>query len=220
MLEKKYSVADFAALVGTTSKTIYQKIGNYSNLPSDEQLKTVREKVKGREVTLISTSTDQIEYYKNLYSKSPVRDGEYYESLTDNDSLKPSVNTNNSAPDYNGAFSATDLYEKLLTLNNEFNDRLEQKNSELIQVNNELAEVRGRQLLLEDKASREGYYINENNKLETEINRYKLWVKILITVIVCFLLITTGFITYSIASKRVTNIPGAVSGSIVDFIGE
>ena len=46
-MEKKFSVADFAELVGTTAKTIYQKIDNYENLPLNEQLTTVKERVKG-----------------------------------------------------------------------------------------------------------------------------------------------------------------------------
>ena len=77
-MEKKFSVADFAELVGTTAKTIYQKIENYENLPVNEQLITVKEKVKGREITFIVTSDEQIAYYKNLYSKNTVNEREYY----------------------------------------------------------------------------------------------------------------------------------------------
>lgn len=57
-MEQKMNVADFAALVGTTSKTIYQKILNNSELPVNEQLVTVKEKVKGRETTLIITNSE------------------------------------------------------------------------------------------------------------------------------------------------------------------
>ena len=73
-MEKKYSVADFAELVGTTAKTIYQKIDNYDNLPVNEQLQTVKEKVKGREVTFIVTDPEQITYYQNLYGKNTVNE--------------------------------------------------------------------------------------------------------------------------------------------------
>lgn len=78
-MEQKMNVADFAALVGTTSKTIYQKILNNSELPVNEQLVTVKEKVKGRETTLIITNSEQIKLYQNLYGKNTVNDGEYYE---------------------------------------------------------------------------------------------------------------------------------------------
>ena len=64
-MERKMNIAEFSALVGTTSKTIYGKINNNGNLPVNEQLKTVKEKVKGREVTLIITNDEQIELYKN-----------------------------------------------------------------------------------------------------------------------------------------------------------
>ena len=88
-MEQKLNIADFAALVGTTSKTIYGKINNPGNLPVIEQLKTVKEKIKGREITLVLTNPEQIEYYKNLYGKDTVNNGEYYETLTDNNSKIP-----------------------------------------------------------------------------------------------------------------------------------
>ena len=67
-MKKKVSVSEFAAEVGTTAKTIYERIKKNSELPLNEQLETVNEKVKGREVTLINTDTDQIEIYKNIYA--------------------------------------------------------------------------------------------------------------------------------------------------------
>lgn len=194
-MERRMNVAEFAALVGTTSKTIYQKISNYSELPVKEQLKTVREKVKGREVTLIVTDSEQIEYYKNLYGKNTVNDGEYYETLTDSNSYKPYNESENIVKNSNNNSFASEVFDKIITVNNEYNDRLQRLTDELITSKSKM-------LLLEDKASREGMYINNINKLEKENNRYKLFNKILITVIVTLLIVITGYITFTLGVNK------------------
>lgn len=192
-MERRMNVAEFAALVGTTAKTIYGKISNYSELPVNEQLKTVREKVKGREVTLIVTDSEQIEYYKNLYSKSPVNEGEYYETLTDNNSYKQYTESENIVKNNNSNSFASEVFDKIITVNNEYNDRLQRLTDELITSKSKM-------LLLEDKASREGIYINEINSLKKENNRYKLYNNLLITVIITLIIVITGYVTFSIGS--------------------
>lgn len=173
-MERKLNVADFATIVGATSKTIYQKISNFDNLPVNERLITVKEKVKGREVTLISTTDEQIEFYKTLYCKNPVNNGEYYETLTECNGLEQVNNFNNNVNNLqqpvnlqSSASFDINVWNQFITVNNDFNERYEQKITELIAVSNELAEVKGRQLLLEDKAGREGLYIKEINDLKT-----------------------------------------------------
>ena len=206
-MERKMNVADFAALVGTTSKTIYQKIDNYDNLPVNEQLNTVKEKIKGREITVILTNSEQIKYYQNLYGKNTVIDGEYYETVTDNNGVKLVNEVQETRKVTNTLEINPDAFDKLMTLNNDYNNRIEQKNDELIKVYNELATVKGRQLLLEDKAGREGYYTNEIKELKKENNRQKLYNKLLITVIGCMLLFFTWFITYNIAVNNHSSNP-------------
>ena len=192
------NVADFAALVGTTSKTIYQKILNHSELPVIEQLETVKEKVKGREVTLIITDSEQIAHYKNLYSKSNVNDGEYYETLTETNGYKQVNNLYETLKTPQTQSMPDDMFDKIITVTNDYNNRLERYNDELIKVYEELSTVKSQQLLLEDKANREGMYINEINELKKENNRSKLFNKLLITVIVGLLLVIIGFIMYNI----------------------
>lgn len=198
-MKKRMSVADFAALVGTTSKTIYQKIENYNNLPVNEQLTTVKEKVKGREVTFIVTSDDQIGIYKNLYRKEIVTEGNYYENVTNNNSYSQVNNSiNNSEPSIN-KHSNPDMFEKLLTLNETYLNRIET-------VTNELMEYKSRSLLLEDKASREGLYLKEINELKTDNEKLKTlskWLQItLITLITLILTVTT---TLLIVNNSVNN---------------
>lgn len=203
-MEQKLNVADFAALVGTTSKTIYQKILNNSELPVNEQLVTVKEKVKGRETTLIITNSEQIKFYQNLYGKNTVNDGEYYEKLTDINSNKPANSSNENLKSGEDMRFNDIFFEKFLTVNKEFNDRYEQKITELIEVNNELAEVKGRQFLLEDKAGREGLYLNEIKELKKDNNRLLKVIYGLFALIVIILLGLTVYVTYNITVNNST----------------
>lgn len=201
------NVAEFAALVGTTSKTIYGKIQNSGELPVNEQLKTVREKIKGREVMLIVTDSEQIEYYKNLYGKNTVNDGEYYETLTDNNGYKLRDEFQEPVKNLISEAFNVDIYDKFITFNENFNNRLEQKNTELMNVYKELSTVKQSQLLLEDKASREGMYINEINDLKKENNRNQLLIKLLITVIVMLFMVIVGYVTFTIGVNNGNSTP-------------
>ncbi|MBQ1769082.1 MAG: hypothetical protein IIZ99_00060 [Turicibacter sp.] len=194
-MERKMTIADFSALVGTTSKTIYGKINNYGNLPVNEKLRTVKEKVKGREVTLIITNDDQIEYYKNLYGKEPVINGEYYETVTDINGNIPVNEIQEPVKVNNSKELLSEMFDKLNTVHNEYNERLQK-------VNDELITYKSKTLLLEDKAGREGYYLNEINELKKVNDRNKLYINVLITVITILLLFITGFITYNYASNK------------------
>ena len=155
-MERKMNIAEFSALVGTTSKTIYGKINNNGNLPVNEQLKTVKEKVKGREVTLIITNDEQIELYKNLYGKDTVINGEYYETVTDINSNSPVNEVQEQVKINHNADLLAEMFDRLNTVHNEYNNRLQQ-------VNDELITYKSKTLLLEDAKGREGYHINEIN---------------------------------------------------------
>lgn len=210
-MERKLMIADFAALVGTTSKTIYQKINKFEELPVNEKLVTVKEKVKGREVTLIITNTDQINYYKNLYSKNSVINGEYYETLTDDNGYKldnninePVKNLQEMVKNANSVHFDINIWNEFITVNKEANNRYEQKVEDYITVCNELAEVKGRQLLLEDKAGREGLYINEIKELKTDNNKVKKDFEKSKYVIMLLLMVIIGLIMYIVMVNNVS----------------
>ena len=198
-MEKKFTVADFAALVGTTSKTIYQKIDNYDNLPINEQLTTVKDRVKGREITLIVTSDEQIAYYKNLYSKDTVNGCNYYENVTNFNGEIPVNENQNTVRNNNFNTSSVDAFDKLMTLNETYLNRIES-------VTNELMEYKSKQLLLEDKAGKEGLYIKEINELKTDNEKLKtsnkrllivltVIISVLLTVLITLLIVNNSFDT-------------------------
>lgn len=208
-MERKLSIAEFASIVGTTTKTIYERIKNNDKLPVKEQLITVKESLNGRQTSVIVTTLEQIEIYKQIYGNFTVKQGEYYESLTDNNSSKTVNNINEPVNANNSNAFNTDLIDKLLTLNEEFNNRLEQKNTELITVNQQLYEYKSKHLLLED---RQGLYLSENKELkaeietkEKEINSKDKLIKWLLTVIIVFIMSLLTVITYFVTVNNVVN---------------
>lgn len=215
-MERKMNVADFAALVGTTSKTIYQKITNFDELPVNERLLTVKEKVKGRETTLIVTTPEQILFYQNLYGKNTVNEGEYYEILTENNGYKPVNNSEDALNNSPVQTSAGDFADRLLRVNEEFNDRYEQKITELLTLHKELAEVKGRQLLLEDKASREGLYINEINELKTNNKELLTFNERLKYVIIGLIMVIMGLIMYFVMVNNLSQPVNNVSETVTN----
>ena len=86
-----------------------------------------------------------------------------------------------------------------MTLNENYLNRIET-------VTNELMEYKSRSLLLEDKASREGLYLKENNELKTENDKLKTlskWLQItLITLITLILSVTTTLLIVNNAKNN------------------
>lgn len=201
-MERKLSVADFATLVGTTSKTIYQRIVNNEELPVNEQLEIVKEKIKGRETTVIITNSAQISLYKEIYGKTSVNNRVYEEILTDDNSYKQVNEVNEPVKINNDNVYNNTIIEQILTLNNEYNNRLERVNDELKTKNEELIRVKSQQLLLEDKAQREGLYLNEINGLKTDNKKLLLVNRLLITVIVILVIGLFVFLTYYFTVKN------------------
>lgn len=204
-MEKKLPVAEFARLVGTTPKTIYERIKVNDKLPVNEQLIVVKERINGRETAVISTNDNQIEIYKDIYCKNTVNIGEYYEDVTVNND-KETVNLYSNEVNYSKSIDNSESFiDKLIKVNEEYNNRIEQKNTELITVQKELLLAKQTQLLLEDKASREGLYLNEISQLKKDNNSKDTVIKWLISVIVVMLLLTFSVITYFVTVNYLVN---------------
>jgi len=172
-MEKKLKISDFAALVGTSQKTVYSRLSNPDNLPVNEQLKSVSEKVRGRETTFIVTSDEQIQLYQKIFNYLPVSEGNYEDNLTYNNS-SPTVNDFHiPSKSFNNNEITVNVLNQIINVNNDLNERYEQKINDYVKVKDELAELKSTQKLLEDKAGREGYYIKEINELEKGNNELK-----------------------------------------------
>ena len=186
-MERKLKVSEFAELVGITSKTVYK-------MESRGEITTVNERVNNRPTTLIITNDEQINYFKNAYSKIPVNNGNYEENVTINND---SMNNNIPSQTANNNEIVQEMFEKIVILNEEYNNRIEK-------LNNELIDSKSKLLLLEDKAGREGLYIKEINELKSENNQLKTdktkVANLLTTVIIILLMVVVGLITYNITT--------------------
>jgi len=186
-MERKLKVSEFAELVGITSKTVYK-------MESRGEITTVNERVNNRPTTLVVTNDEQINNFRNAYSKIPVNNGNYEDNVTINNDT---MNNNNPSQTANNNEFVQEMFEKIVILNEEYNNRIAKLNEELIDSKSKL-------LLLEDKAGREGMYLAEINTLKTENNQLKTdKTKVanqLVAVIIVLLMVVVGLITYNIAT--------------------
>lgn len=208
-MERKMKIGDFAEAVGGSAKSIYERLKKNSELPENERLFTVKEKFKGREITLIVTNDAQINLYKNIYGNSPTLTGNYEEFVTLNNGysqVNESDYIENVAPQ--GTISS-DVFDKLLTLNNEFNDRLERANYELITAKSQL-------LFLEDKNNTaegdkkhwqdEYFKLDKENKVLTkQLEKRNKVLLIVITVLITLSITFIGaLVTFNLSNAKNT----------------
>ena len=161
-----------------------------------EEIITVTEKVNNRPTRLVVTNDEQIKHFRNVYSKTPVNVGNYEDIVTNNNG---SMNVNNSSQSTNNNEVVQEIFEKMVTMNEQYNNRIAKLNEELIDSKSKL-------LFLEDKASREGMYLQEIKELKTEnielkTNKTKV-IHSLIAVIVVLLMVIVGFVTFNVATSE------------------
>ncbi len=208
-MDKKLKVADFAALLGIVPKTVYKMIER-------GEVVTVTERVNNRQTTLIVTDDDQIEEFRKSYSKNQVNVGNYYENVTDSDYSEKLAERNNQVKNSYGTEFVNEVIDKVITLNNGYSEQINEYNNRLERVNEDLITAKSKMLLLEDKAGREGLYINEINGLKTDNNKLKRLIYCLFTVIVIMLLGFTCYLTYNIViAKTATTQPTTENSSAV-----
>lgn len=197
-MEKKLKVADFAALLGIVPKTVYKMIER-------NEVITVSERVNNRQTTLIVTNEEQIENFRKIYGKTQVNNGNCYNSVTENEQsqsvIEGEIVENNT---HNSDF-ANEVIDRIIALNDGYNAQLNEYNNRIQQVNEELITAKSKMLLLEDKAGREGLYLNEINELKEGNKRLKLGLYALITVSVMLLLGLTGYVTYNLTTQKLSS---------------
>lgn len=193
-MDKDLKVSELASIWGASVPTTWNRIRK-------EGLTTFKKKDENnKEVTYVKVSEDILNSYINSSINNlnnNVNNGHYEDILTV-ENLNNNLKNTNIQPEQ--GFTKDDLKDiinTITTINNDNNDRLKTLTDELITY-------KSKTLLLEDKAGREGYYLNEISELKKENNRNKLYNKVLIIVIAVLLLFITGFITYNIAVNKST----------------
>ena len=191
-MEKELKIAELSALWGVSVPTTWNRIRK-------EGLQTfIKKNENNKEVNYVRVSDDVINQYvinDNNNVSNTVNNG-YYEDMLINNNGNNIVK--NPQMQVNKDYSREDLQELITTITNvneSYNNRIET-------LTNRLINAESKQLLLEDKANREGMYINEINGLKKENNRYKLYNNLLITVIVTLIIVITGYITFTIGVNK------------------
>lgn len=229
-MEKKLKVAEFAALIGCREKTVYRLIEN-------DRIKTVKDSYNGRQIVFILTTDEQIEQFKKIYMKNSDNDKKIYDNdinckdiVTENDS---NYYENISQDKYNNGqnLSKSEIVDKIMTFSQGMNEQIlmlnESYNERLQALTSELIEFKSKVPLLEDKANREGYYLNEINQLKTEnekklteINKKAKRNYIILTVIIMILtsilLTISGILFYNYFVLEKNNIPNTINSEKIE----
>lgn len=183
MSEKELKISELANIWAVSVPTTWNRVRK-------EDLKTVKKVDENRkEVNYVIISDEIINKYV-LTVNNNVNNHNYEDMLTDNNINE---NVNNNLKYGNDNISASEMFDKLSTLNKEYNDRLER-------VNEELITYKSKTLLLEDKANREGFYINEINTLKKDNN---LLLKGLITLLIMFIITFVSLIAVVLYHKAI-----------------
>lgn len=191
-MEKKLKVADFAAILGIVPKTVYKMIER-------EEIVTVTEKVNNRLTTLVVTSDAQINELKKIYCKEQVNSGNCYENVTDNNHSVSDIESHSSVKTISNNEFASEVINRIVAINDGYNEQLREYNEQLKNINEELVTAKSKVLFLEDKAGREGLYLNEIDGLKTDVNRLRKVIYVLLLILVIVLLGLTAYITYNVA---------------------
>ena len=171
----RLKASDFAVRVGCTPKTIYDKLKD----PSKYGLVTEIENIGGRKTTFIITSETQINEWQKIYGKSPSQEVIY-------EQVNEVQNT-----------SDIDKYaDRLEKMSDNFHNRL-------MKVNDELVTYKSQVPLLEEKANREGLYLNDIRELKKEKQQQlQLFTYILLGVLLLFT-VTLGFLFYKLQNPTI-----------------
>ena len=196
-MEKKLKISEFAELIGVTAKTAYK-------MESRGEITTVSEKVNNRLTTLVITNDDQIKQFRLIYSKSPFGNGNCEDMLTDN---YETLNNHDSSQSASNNELIQDMFERIITINDEYNNRIAKLNDELITTK---AQV----LLIEDKKNvaegdknhwqKEYFKLDEENKtLNKKLEKSNKTLSLFITVSITLLFTFIGaLLTYNITKEQ------------------
>ncbi len=143
-MDKKLKVAEFATLLGIVPKTVYKMIER-------NEVITVTERVNNRQTTLIVTNNEQIEEFRKNYGKQQINNGNYYNSVTENNQSIPVNNGNEYSNNQNNSNLASEVIDKILTLNDGYYEQLNNYSDKIMSINEELISAKSNLLLLEDK---------------------------------------------------------------------
>lgn len=208
-MEKELKIAELANVWGVSVPTTWNRVKKMGLTTFIKKSET------NKDINYVSISDEQInEYVINVNNNVNNTDNNgYYEDLLNVNNVNNNANAlNNNVVNAENAHimqnSIKDTIETLASLNNDYNERLlkvyEDYNNRLQHVNEELITYKSKTLLLEDKAGREGTYINEINGLRTDNKRLLTSVEKLKYVIITLIMVIMGLVMYLVMVNNVS----------------
>lgn len=213
-MEKELKISELAKLWGCSVPTTWNRINK-------EGLTTIKKKdIDNKNISYVTISDDIIKKYleddfNNVYKGV---NNVYYEDMLKVNNVNNEVykDVNNVYEDIVNAeivhednVSASNIIERLTTLNKDYNEDLkkvyEDYNKDIKELYKELTTYKVSHKLLEDKKASEGYVLQEYNELkkvvknkENIINKKEKTIKWLLSIIIIFIMCFITFITYFI----------------------
>ena len=160
-MEREVKIADLAKLWKISVNTTWKRVNKLG-------LTTVKRPYEGREITYVIMDEE-------LLNKYQVHEGvikaDYEETLSTNEEVKTS---NDSEIIERVLAFSKDINEQILSMNEGYNQQIKNLNEELVTY-------KSKNLLLEDKANREGLYLQEIKDLKKDNEGLKKRFLILLT---------------------------------------
>lgn len=194
-MEKELKIAELSALWNVSVPTCWNRI-------KKEGLTTFKKKDEtNKDITYIRISEEIINKYvinevNNLYKDI---NNVYYEDMLNVNNVNNPETVNNTSDIIKDLINLNKGYnEELKTVYNDYNNRLERLQEELITYKSKVP-------LLEDRANREGLYLKEIEDLKKENKSDKILIKVLITLLIIIIMVIIMFITYFITVDNLNN---------------
>lgn len=194
-MEKELKIAELSALWNVSVPTCWNRI-------KKEGLTTFKKKDEtNKDITYIRISEEIINKYvinevNNLYKDI---NNVYYEDMLNVNNVNNPETFNNTSDIIKDLINLNKGYnEELKTVYNDYNNRLERLQEELITYKSKVP-------LLEDRANREGLYLKEIEDLKKENKSDKILIKVLITLLIIIIMVIIMFITYFITVNNLNN---------------
>lgn len=195
-MEKELKVSELAKIWGVSVPTVWNRITKMG-------LKTIIKKSEtNKDINYVYISEEQIKSFNINVINNDVNlnnNGYYKELLTDNNVNNDVINADYSI---NTSNSDSNIIKDLINFNNDYNERLasvyETFNNRLETLNKELITYKEKVPLLEDRAGREGLYLNEIDDLKKELKIKNNFNKLLLTLIIVLTMVIITAVTYFI----------------------
>lgn len=202
MEKKNYTIQQLADILGVSVAAIRKKIKPDENNPDIKRYKKRYQVVFGtyedREVMQISLTDIELEEEKRLSGINKIKHSSENNVIrTCESNVTETVeSSNNEVIDIPYTKSDKNNTELIINLTERYNNELKTYAERII-------EAESKQLLLEDKANREGFYLQEIKDAKNVTKNVVKYFSITLAVMLLLLVATTGFLIYKLMNPTI-----------------